>query len=170
MLAKRTRRHLVALAVLTAATAGSTAARAADRLFEFERSGKLSSGVQYAVKIAESIFQRAPRDLPDDGSWWGIDGGFPTSLCTTFDITINGKRIDLLRKSYHDLAGLNSVEISEEKGHLVVLINGGDAAGSFNARFLFREFEVERIVRGGEFPNSRWERTIYHNSLSVDVE
>jgi len=65
---------------------------------------------------------------------------------------------------------VNRVEITEEEGNLVLNLRGGDAAGSYRARFLFGEYEIERMVRGGEFPNSLWERTVYHNSLSVDVE
>ena len=143
---------------------------ASDKLFSFEQVGKLSSGSEFSVKITESAYVRRPTELPDDGSWWGIDGGFPLTYCTTFDITINGTHVNPVRKLYQDLTHLNEVKVSEENGQLLVLVSGGDAAGSFDARFLFREFEVERIVRHGEVPNSVWERTVYHNSALVDTD
>lgn len=138
--------------------------------FSFEQSGTLSSGTKYSVKIAESQYQRGFADLPDDGSWWGIDGGFPDTYCTTFQVVIDGKPVTVVRKLYQDLSQLNRVKLDDRGGHLVVLIEGGDAAGSFQAEFFFREFEVERVVRGGEFPHAFWERTILHNSLSAEAE
>jgi hypothetical protein len=122
------------------------------------------------VKVAESAYQRRADELPDDGSWWGIDGGFPKSVCTRFEVRIGAKRIELPRKLYTDLAQLKRVEIAEEEGQAVLIVRGGDAAGSFEARFRFTQFEVERVVRGGEFPDSVWERTLYHNSLAADVD
>ena len=62
------------------------------------------------------------------------------------------------------------MSVAEDAGQLVVEIRGGDAAGSYSATFEFRKNEMERTVRGGEFPDSVWERTIYHNSIMEDVE
>jgi len=164
------RRLILSAALLYATLLLTAVALALASPFSFDKSGVLPSGKKFSVTISESPYKRHPDDLPDDGSRWGIDGGFPTPYCTTFAVKIDGKPVNLLRKSFQDLSHLNSVEISEENRNLVVSVQGGDAAGSFDARFIFREFEVERIVRSGEFPNSIWERTVYHNSLAVDVD
>jgi hypothetical protein len=155
--------------VLLAVLASARATAAADRLFSFERGGELLSGARFSVRVAESFYQPAPEELPDDGGRWGIDGGFPRSLCSLFEVEINGRNVDIPRKLHQDLSHLTRVEVSEQAGDVVVLVQGGDAAGSFEARFVFREFEVERVVRAGESPNSAWERTTYHNSNRAGV-
>jgi hypothetical protein len=138
--------------------------------FSFSKSGKLKSGRPFSVKIAESPYIQRENEPSDDGSRWGIDGGFPRTSVATFSVDLGGTPVYIPRKLYRDLSYVNRVEVSEEEGHLVIDVRGGDAAGSYRARFLFRDFEIERMVRGGEFPTSVWERTVYHNSLSVDVE
>lgn len=141
-------------------------ARAEGELFSFQKAGVLESGAQYAVQIEESEYEPGPADLSNDGSWWGIDTGFPATVCSRFSVEIDGRSAAPPRKLCRDLAELHGAEVLEAQDHLVVRIRGGDAHGSFDAQFDFREHEIERVVHRGELPDEVWERTIVHNSAA----
>ena len=54
------------------------AAHARDRdPFSFSEDGVLPSGWSYSLRIEERPFVPRPGEAEDDGSRWGIDGGFP---------------------------------------------------------------------------------------------
>jgi len=163
MIARAWLRHSMVL-LLGGALLGAASARADGELFSFQKAGVLESGAQYAVRIEESAYEPGPSDLSNDGSWWGIDAGFPATLCSRFSVEIDGRSAAPPRKLCRDLAELHGAEVIEEQGHLIVRIHGGEAHGSFDAQFDFREHEIERVVRMGERPDEVWERTIVHSS------
>ena len=149
----------IALVILV----GASAAHAGPE-FDFQRSGTFTSGKSYAVRIREAPYVPVPGEKEDDGSRWGIDGGFPSSSCVEFSLSLNGQAITIYRKLFTDLSHLQMASIVEEKALVRVSVTGGDAAGSFTAQFFFHPHEIERVVHHNEVPNSVWERTIVHNS------
>jgi hypothetical protein len=128
--------------------------------------GTLKAGTSYRLVLREAVYRRAPGERPDDGSRWGIDGGFPWTYITDFTLTVGSRRVSLPRKSFSDLVNISRADVSEEGSNILVTVAGGDAAGSFKATFTVRGFRlVDRMVRMGEAPDQRWERTIFHNTL-----
>lgn len=96
----------------------------------------------------------------------GIDGGFPESYVSHFLFTVNGKGVTIPRKLFEDLSHVTRVTVNEAKLNIKVTIRGGDAAGSFDAIYLFKiPREIELIVRAGEMRNYVWEKTIWHNDF-----
>ena len=141
--------------------------------FESNLQGTLASGTKYELHVREIEFKLTKESQPDDGSMWGIDGGFPSFIIKEFRLTLNGKRADILRKALWDICNVFTARVIERDSIIVVTLEGGDAAGSFTAEFkvsaytLLGEEEAayrlsERIVRMGEMPDEIWERTEYH--------
>jgi hypothetical protein len=109
-----------------------------------------------------------PRDNEekDDGSRWGIDGGFPIAYVSRFQLIVDGNELTIPRKLFEDLSHVYRVKINEVKRIIHVVISGGNAAGAFDAEYLFKiPKEIERIVRMGEMPKYVWEQTIWHNDF-----
>ena len=132
--------------------------------FAFDETGTLASGTTYRLTVREAPYKRQAHEKPDDGSRWGIDGGYPASYVEEFRLTLGKRKVFVPRKFFNDMSHLSRVSIEEQKGSLLVAVTGGDAAGSFTAEFRFRGGRfLERIVRHGEFPNERWERTIFRS-------
>ena len=128
--------------------------------------GTLRSGTSYRLVLREGVYRRAPGERSDDGSRWGIDGGFPWTYITDLTLTIGSRRVLIPRKSFSDLVNITRAGVSEKGKSILVTVAGGDAAGSFDATFTIRGYRlVERMVRMGEAPDQRWERTIFHNTL-----
>lgn len=54
---------------------------------------------------------------------------------------------------------------------IYIIIDGGDAAGSYRAVFTVRGgIVVERLVAHGEFRHEIWERTMYHDDFDEHPE
>jgi hypothetical protein len=131
--------------------------------FQASLKGRLPSGKQYELRIRQIEFRRGAETKPDDGSMWGIDGGFPTYVVETLALSLDEKKVDFPRKAVWDLCNITSAEVLEKDHKVVVRVAGGDAAGAFQAEFVIRSYRLaERIVRGGEFPDEAWERTEFH--------
>ena len=134
--------------------------------FTFSESGPLPTGMKYSIKIEEIPYVKSLNAKPDDGSTWGIDGGYPLHVIKTFFFSLNGKEIFIPRKLSSDICDLQRASIQEINGQVILTIKGGDAAGSFNAEFKFKNGRlVERLIRMGEFPEEVWEKIILHNEL-----
>jgi hypothetical protein len=139
-------------------------------LFSYRSSGTFPSGRTYTIRVEEHPYVARPGEQADDGSRWGIDGGLPSSYCSVFELSLDGKKLRLPRKLFEDLSHLSSVKVSENGRAVELAIVGGDAAGSFMATMIVQPNEVERVVRHGEFPDSIWERLVVHNSIADDVQ
>lgn len=136
---------------------------------DFKKSGKLKSGKKFELRVREVVFKALPGAVEDDGSLWGIDGGFPDTVCAEMTLEMDGVAEHIPRKLYQDLVNLEEVGIAEVKGEVQVTIRGGgsDPHAGFVAVFFFREFEIERMVRhDGGGADCIWERTIVHNSMN----
>ena len=134
--------------------------------FSYRTDGVLSSGETYSLSIDESPYIRREGETGDDGSRWGIDGGFPRTHITKFDLVVDGTHVWVPRKLYEDLSYVRSVDVHEFGGALRIDLKGSDASGSFRASFLFAGWRIERFVYHGEFPDSLWEYIVVHNSVA----
>ena len=126
----------------------------------------LSSGHQYELSIEETPYARKQDEEADDGSRWGIDGGFSRTYLTKFTLTVDGQHVWIPRKVYEDLPYISLADAYDFGGALRVDLKGGDAAGSFRASFLFSGWRIERFDYHGEFPKSRWEYIVETASVS----
>jgi len=132
--------------------------------FSYQAKGSLPSGTKYDVVIQETAYKKTLSEPEDDGSMWGIDGGYPTDVVKTFTVKLNGNNIVIRKKFYSDICNISSAEVREEGTATLLVIKGGDAAGSFNAIYRFKQGDlVERVVRMGEMPDDIWEKTIIHS-------
>jgi len=149
---------LVMAASLTATPASPS------KVFELSEKGKLPSGRTYSLVIQEKPYSPRPGEPEDDGSRWGIDGGFAKSYIEKLELSVNGEKLPLVRKLYQDLSGIFKAEVREVGGEVELHLLGGDGSGSFDARFTWHPHEVERLIRHREVPEAVWEKTIFHNS------
>ncbi|MEW6108482.1 MAG: hypothetical protein AB1632_04830 [Nitrospirota bacterium] len=80
------------------------------------------------------------------------------------EVKVGGESIFIPLSAFADLGNPRSVNIEsgKRKNRFAVVLNGGDAATSYTARFDFRDNILsERVVRHGEFPDQSWEKTTY---------
>ena len=136
-------------------------------LFSYEVDGALASGARYSLTVAESPYHPEDGEAGDDWSRWGIDGGFPRTYLAKLTLIVNGQELWIPRKIYQDLSHISSANAYEFHGALRLDLKGGDAASSFRASYLFSGWNIERLVRHGEFPNSRWEFIVEHSSVAA---
>ena len=139
---------------------------AGNKPFVFKETGQLPSGTRYAIEVSEIPFKRTPDTRPDDGSLWGIDGGYPETIVRRFSLQLNDKDVWIPWKLYSDICHVRKVLVRESNGSVLIDIMGGDAAGSYAAQYKFKNQRlVERMVRVGEFPKQVWEKTVLYNEL-----
>ena len=123
--------------------------------------GEFPSGLRYMLQIDERPYVVEKGALPDDGSMWGIDGGFPHYVVTTFSLELAGNKVTIPRKMYADVSDVHSASIKEEGDLIKIVIKGGDAAGSYQAEYAVKSgVLIERIVRTTECP-SHTEKTVF---------
>lgn len=98
-------------------------------------------------------------------SWrWGAENTCPRSVVGALEVKVGGKSIFIPLSAFADLGNPRNVNIESGKGknRFAIVLNGGDAATSYTARFDFKDNILsERIVRHGEFPDQAWEKTTY---------
>jgi hypothetical protein len=155
-------RHCLLILAILASLAAAPASSAGP--FELSEKGKLPSGRTYSLVIKERPYSPSSGEPEDDGSRWGIDGGYPKSYIGNLELTLNGESLPMVRKLYQDLSGIVTAELREVGGEIELRLLGGDGSGSFEARYTWRPHEVERIVRHATVPEAVWEKTIVHNS------
>ena len=155
-------KHCLLILMLTACL--GAAPTSPSKLFELSETGKLPSGRSYSLVIEERPYSPRPGEPEDDGSRWGIDGGYPKSCIGNLELKLDGKSLPMVRKLYQDLSGVYKAEVREVGGEVELRLLGGDGAGSFEARYIWRPHEIERLLRHGEVPEAVWEKTIVHNS------
>lgn len=96
------------------------------------------------------------------GSWWGTEDSLPRTIISELSVTVDGRPTFVPLSSYADLADPREVQIQEQPSGFDVVISGSDAAGSYSAVLTFEDNALrQRLVRSGEFPDQRWEKTTY---------
>ena len=90
---------------------------------------------------------------------WGTDGGVPETLIGKLDVKINGFDTALELADYDYLGNPVTLTARQDGDDYIVLLSGGDAAGSYDAKWFFRyskkrsEYVLrQRILQAGEFP------------------
>ena len=75
----------------------------------------------------------------------------------------NGKKILIPLSAYADLGNPTEVYLKKLPSHgFRLILQGGDAAGSYRAILDFKEDEIfHRKVVSGEFPKEVWEETVF---------
>jgi hypothetical protein len=91
--------------------------------------------------------------------WWGVDGGAPRRVTAELTLRIGSSQVSIPRSAYSDLGDPiipNGVYLMQQRRDIYLYLRGGDAAGSYLAKFLVRDGRLTRreVVRG-EFPNSK---------------
>jgi hypothetical protein len=102
--------------------------------------------------------------LPDKG-WWGtVDDGAdrPKTVIHSVSVRDAGIEVWIPLSAYCDLADPNDIRFQREGKGFVLLLRGGDAAGSYQAEWHFADSRLQRRrVAHGEFPDQVWEETRY---------
>jgi hypothetical protein len=103
----------------------------------------------------------------DEGLWYGVELSPPQEVVQRCEVRYRGRRIPIRRGAYCDLSDINSVYFYKNKrGEIVLKIEGGDAAGSYQAYLVFSRGElIRRRVESTAFPNNFYEETKYVNIL-----
>lgn len=116
---------------------------------------------------AELTYKKVDKLFCDyfSGWLWG-NGDLPCPKSHVSKIKIHDGDISVFIPlfSFFDLGNPNSISINNknEKGEFSININGGDAAGSYNAMLFIKDgFLTKRVVTSGEFPDDFSETTIY---------
>ncbi len=108
--------------------------------------GKLrGTGASFTVYVRCVPFKQAARPI-SSVEYLGTDGQDPNCVVQSMSLTLNGKPVQFLAKSYADLADVTlprGVYLTT-RGNIVVLhVLGGDGAGAYKARYLI---ERQRLV------------------------
>jgi hypothetical protein len=117
-------------------------------------------------KSIQLTIQTVPyvNSLPDKG-WWGtVDDGVdrPKTVIRSVSVRVAGIEVWIPLSAYCDLADPNDIRFQREGKGFVLLLRGGDAAGSYQAEWHFADSRLQRRrVAHGEFPDQVWEETRY---------
>ena len=68
---------------------------------------------------------------------WGTDGGVPETLIGDIKVKINGREPAFGRPDFDYLGNPLSISVKWEKGDIVLLLSGGSAGGSYDAKWIF---------------------------------
>jgi hypothetical protein len=90
-------------------------------------------------------------------SWWGVDGGIPRRVTSDLALRIGHTEVTIPRRAYADLGNPNlpnSISLMQLHKDIYLYIHGGDAAGSYIAKFFVHDGRLtRREVVPGEFPD-----------------
>jgi hypothetical protein len=92
-------------------------------------------------------------------SWWGVDGGTPRRVTVELAFRIGRAEVTIPRHAYSDLGDPiipNGISVMQRRKDIYLYLRGGDAAGSYTAKFFIRDGKLtRREVVPGEFPQSK---------------
>jgi hypothetical protein len=140
-----------------------------------ELNGFLKSGKPFKIKV---YIRQYSHDLQYvTGIRWGSTETMPPkTLITDISIVIEDKKTYIPLSAFCDLGNPREVFFTDSSQHLSLLINGGDAAGSYLAELTFEKYPISRKnisdyfirrrkISHGEFPDESWEETKYSFKL-----
>lgn len=114
------------------------------------------------VRITKTPYRK---DLPNGfgkGSWWGTDDSFPEYVITNIEVRINGSKIFMPLSTYGDLSDPTECYLKSIPKGVVIVINGGDTAGAYEADIIIKDYFVqEKKVKLLEFPDETWQDIKY---------
>lgn len=89
--------------------------------------------------------------------WWGQDGATPNYIIKDMILFIDKKKILIPSVSYIDLGDIhipNGVNIYKDGDIIIIKLNGGDGAGSYEAQLFFKNNKIiKRKIFLVEFPD-----------------
>lgn len=108
-------------------------------------------------------------DLPQNSPyanafmWGGDETTSPRKIIQSIHVLRSGKPIFIPLSTYGDLGNPSAVQLKKlPSKDFQLIINGGDAAGSYSAVLNFKGGEISsRTVTSGEFPKEVWEKTVF---------
>lgn len=94
--------------------------------------------------------------------WGGDEVKMPKTVITAIEIFSGTEKIYVPLSAYGDLGDPSQVSLERTRKGFQIMIQGGDAAGSYKAVLVFNNENIERRkVTHGEFSNEVWEETTY---------
>lgn len=95
------------------------------------------------------------------GNWrWGAEAECPKLAVADVQVFVGKEVLFVPRSAFVDLGSPHHLSVSPTKAGFEIVIQGGDAATSYNARLRFSIGQIwSRRVESGEFPKSAWEET-----------
>ena len=95
--------------------------------------------------------------------WGGDEASPPKKIIKVITVLRNGQTIFIPLSAYADLGDPRKIILAKLPAHgFRLIINGGDAAGSYGAMLDFKKSDIfHRKVVSGEFPKQVWEETTF---------
>jgi len=119
----------------------------------------LSSGKYKAVVTFATV--RVPKDEAE--SWWG--GWFDKEqqeVVRSVRLSRGNEAVDVPISAIAGLANVSQASLKSQPNGCRLLLRGGDGGASYHAQVTVTGTAItERVVRHGEFPEERWEKTTY---------
>ena len=111
----------------------------------------MTNGVQYDVQLQRRFIVHLESPSARRFGYWGTGLNPPVHCVSLLSIKRAKKRVIIAAKHYLDLCEVNRMWLSEEKGLLILTLEGSDASDSYRAKFVLRGTHViERSVSDGE--------------------
>ena len=122
----------------------------------------LPSGKTYKLEIIEALLPVENSSSDDFTGYWGASGAYPATYINQLSLDVDQAKIKLPAKAYSDLGNISAAEVKENQFGIVLIVRGGDAAGSYYATFVFVDNRIrKRTVRADARPDQLWEKTSF---------
>ena len=149
--------------LMVVAALAAVASSSPNTPFRFDRNGRFPSGLTYSVSLRLTPFARSPLSEEDDGSMWGIDGGFPHYVVKKLSVSFGATEVVIHKKFLTDICDISSAWVRAstrgQSNELVLHVKGGDGAGAYEGEYRFIDCRLtRRSLRMGEAPDEVWER------------
>jgi hypothetical protein len=94
--------------------------------------------------------------------YFGIDTGNPITVVSEIKVRAGDREIFVPLSAYGDIANARRVCFEQQGNHYLLTITGGSTSTAFEAVLEFDQQSIlKRRIRLSEFPDQRWEETIY---------
>lgn len=115
---------------------------------------------KYLVLVTVVETNNFPYDR--DGWRWGAEGNNPKEIISKIEVRVNGRQVFVPISAYLDLGNPRVIGGMVKNKELTLMIKGGDAATSYEARLkVGNEAVKHRKVVNGEFSIESTEETTY---------
>ena len=107
----------------------------------------------FVLRLRDAPYSAAAQAARGPTHWWGTDSGRPRRVTAELSLVLGGRPVVVAHRAYADLGDPiipGGVSLSQSGRDLLLHLDGGDAAGSFRAKFVFRGGRLLRreVVRG----------------------
>lgn len=99
--------------------------------------------------------------------WGGDDMELPQAILTSIDVQVGKKQIFVPLSAFSDLGEVKSASLEIISKGFNLRLHGGNTAASYDATLTFKRGHLRnKKVTLREFPEQRWENTIYSFTTS----